>query len=109
MEFVKLPYEMQRVQSALHTKMIPEFLGQPEGYIEVGPEKWILPVKYMEFADKIYNFEARSDDVFICTFPRSGTTWTQEMIWLICNNFDYETAMNVPLGHSFGSRFPFLE
>jgi hypothetical protein len=79
--------------------------GQPDSYVQVGPEKWLLPDKFKFYADEIYNFEARSDDVYICTYPRSGTTWTQEMIWLICNDLDYETAKRITLNE----RFPFFE
>lgn len=82
--------------------MIKEFTAQSDGFVQVGSEKWILPTRYAEYAELIYNFEARPDDVFICTFPRSGTTWTQEMI---CNNLNYETAIEKELF----SRFPFLE
>lgn len=35
----------------------------------------------------------------------AGTTWCQEMVWLINNNFDYDTAKEIPLY----TRFPFLE
>ncbi|KAH1025604.1 hypothetical protein HUJ05_010297 [Dendroctonus ponderosae] len=35
----------------------------------------------------------------------SGTTWTQEMVWLLCNNLDFQTAAKVPLE----DRFKFLE
>lgn len=79
--------------------------GQPTGFVEIGPEKWILPDKFRRCADQMYNFEARSGDVYICTYPRSGTTWTQEMIWLICNDLDYETAEKITLNE----RFPFFE
>lgn len=64
-----------------------------------------MPDKYLKYADKIYNFQARADDVWIVTYPRSGTTWTQEMIWLICNDLDYETAQRIKLNE----RFPFFE
>lgn len=99
------PYNIQRFKGVIHEKLRKEFKGQPKGLVQVGPEKWILPQSYTDFAETIYNFEARSDDVFITTFPRSGTTWTQEMIWLICNDLDYETALKIPLN----SRFPYME
>ena len=79
--------------------------GQKSGYVEIGPEKWILPYSFLNSADKIYNFQARSDDVWVVTFPRSGTTWTQEMVWLICNDLDYKTAKTITLNE----RFPFFE
>jgi len=70
-----------------------KYLGQPN-IVKFGPENWFLPERYSDYAQKILDFKARPDDVFICTFPRSGTTWTQEMIWLICNDLDYETALS---------------
>jgi Sulfotransferase domain len=99
------PYSIRKLKGVIHNKLVDELKGQPGGLVQVGPEKWILPASYEDFAEQIYNFEARPDDVYICTFPRSGTTWTQEMIWLICNDLDYETAMKLPLNF----RFPFLE
>lgn len=71
----------------------------------MGPERFVLFSGYKKSSDIIYNFEARSDDVFVCTHPRSGTTWAQEMVWLICNDLDYETAR----GEVLNKRFPYLE
>ena len=34
-----------------------------------------------------------------------GTTWTQEMVWCIINNFDYKTAKGI----SLETRVPFFE
>ncbi|KAG6794945.1 hypothetical protein HZU73_09395 [Apis mellifera caucasica] len=63
-----------------------------------------LPKKYEDFAQIIENFEIRDDDVWICSFPKTGTTWTQEMIWCIANDLDFERA-KVRLSE----RFPFLD
>ena len=41
---------------------------------------------------EIYNLELRPDDVWIVTYPKCGTTWTQELLWLIMNNADFESA-----------------
>lgn len=60
---------------------------------------------FAKYAEEFYNFQARSDDIWIATFPRSGTTMTQELIWLIANDFDYERAKQEYLME----RFPFLE
>lgn len=78
------------------------FTAFSEGIAQVAPEKWTM---YERFADHIYIFEARSDDVWIYTIPRLGTTWAQEMIWLICNGLDCEKALN----DTIQARFSYFE
>jgi len=66
----------------------------------------IMPRKYVDKdLERIKNMEIFEDDIWIVTFPKCGTTWTQEMIWMINNNLDYEMSSKV----SLDERFPFLE
>lgn len=64
-----------------------------------------LPAQYKDFAEKIRNYEIRPEDVFVLGYPKSGTTWTQEMVWLLNNNCDFNKAKKV----SQMFRFPLLE
>lgn len=99
------------------------FLDPMGGMICVGPHNMVLPTRYRDVAEEIYNFEPREDDVWIATFPRSGrytqdkwffykfsstyilgTTVTQELIWLIANDLDFEGAREHLI-----VRFPYLE
>jgi hypothetical protein len=81
------------------------------GYVSLSDPKnpknnCVLIQKYAYFsAKKIKNFEVFDDDVWVISFPKCGTTWTQEMVWLLNNDLDYETALSV--GHE--RRFPFIE
>ncbi|XP_028981879.1 sulfotransferase 4A1 [Diachasma alloeum] len=59
---------------------------------------------YPNIADSIENLKIWDDDVWVCSFPKSGTTWTQEMVWCISHNLDFKGAeVNLT------TRFPFLE
>nr|XP_039254000.1 sulfotransferase family cytosolic 1B member 1-like isoform X3 [Styela clava] len=55
--------------------------------------------------EEALKFKIRDDDVFIATYPKSGTTWIQQIVWLICNNADINVDKDKPLS----SRIPFLE
>ncbi|XP_055708856.1 luciferin sulfotransferase-like [Phlebotomus papatasi] len=64
-----------------------------------------MPAKYRTSAQVIENFQVRPDDVWVVTFPKCGTTWTQEMVWQICNDLDYEKGNSTELHE----RFPFFD
>ncbi|XP_054160239.1 sulfotransferase 1B1-like [Oppia nitens] len=42
------------------------------------------------FLTKINNFEIRENDIWLATYPKSGTTWTEEILSLICNKGDID-------------------
>lgn len=55
-----------------------------------------LPESTCDIWDQIHNFQAREDDILIATFPKAGTTWTQEIVDLIMLNGDVERSMRAP-------------
>ncbi|XP_076630425.1 luciferin sulfotransferase [Colletes latitarsis] len=73
-----------------------------KGYITVNGV--CLPERFNKFSQAIEDFEVRDDDIWVCSFPKTGTTWTQEMIWCIANDLDFEGAKVL-----LPERFPFLE
>ncbi|CAG9773792.1 unnamed protein product [Ceutorhynchus assimilis] len=99
------PYEIKTIDPELNEQILKDFSGERTGFVQVGPKKWFFPSGYAKEAENYYNFELRPDDVIVATFPRSGTTWITEMVWLLCNDMDYEKAAEIPLV----TRFPFLE
>ncbi|XP_032675693.1 sulfotransferase 1C4-like [Odontomachus brunneus] len=93
-----LPEKMTR-------KMLTMFDGERTGWVQVSSQKWFFPYRYVEQGAEFYNFKIRPDDTWVLSYPRSGTTWTQELVWLLSNNLDFETSMKTFLSE----RFPFLE
>ncbi len=56
------------------------------------PSGLCMPRGYTDAQLKIYNFETRPDDVWVVTYPKCGTTWTQEIVWQMANGVDSELA-----------------
>lgn len=81
------------------------FVGERTGFVQVGPKKYFFPSGYAKEASNYYNFKVREDDVWIVTFPRSGTTLTQELVWMVANDLNYKRALEEQLV----DRFPFYE
>ncbi|XP_006884027.1 PREDICTED: sulfotransferase 1C1-like [Elephantulus edwardii] len=57
----------------------------------------LLPKDICKGWDKIWNFQARPDDLFIATYPKSGTTWTQEIMNMILHDGDVDKCNQKPL------------
>ncbi|XP_046448178.1 sulfotransferase 1B1-like isoform X1 [Daphnia pulex] len=81
------------------------FDGYPTGLVKSEPGGFVMPPTYGENAEKIYRMKPRTDDVWLLTFPKCGTTWTSELLWLLKNDCNFETAAKIQLH----SRAPFLE
>ncbi|XP_050663951.1 sulfotransferase 1C4-like [Leptidea sinapis] len=79
--------------------------GVKQNHVQVGPSKYYYPDIYRELGPKYYNFAIRPNDVFLISHPRSGSTWTQEMVWLINNDLNYETAKSIDVSR----RFPLMD
>ncbi|KAJ6648392.1 Luciferin sulfotransferase [Pseudolycoriella hygida] len=65
----------------------------------------IMPRAYEQFIESIWNINVYEDDTWVITYPKCGTTWTQEAVWQICNDVDIEGIGSTPLRQ----RFPFVE
>ncbi|XP_049841721.1 luciferin sulfotransferase-like [Schistocerca gregaria] len=96
----------EKLRSPLAVKFVSSVRGPlREDHVRVRPPGCVLPARYMRDARRILDLEVRPDDVWIVTLPKCGTTWSQEMVWLLMNDCDLEKAKQTPLTE----RFPFLE
>ncbi|KAL1491372.1 hypothetical protein ABEB36_011979 [Hypothenemus hampei] len=54
--------------------------------------KCLLINTFSEIEPKIKSATVKTDDVWLVSYPRTGSTWCQEMIWLIVNDLDFLQA-----------------
>uniref|UniRef100_A0A240PKM6 Sulfotransferase domain-containing protein n=1 Tax=Anopheles atroparvus TaxID=41427 RepID=A0A240PKM6_ANOAO len=69
----------------------------PAGERQRKPTHCVLTPQFVNEAERIHNLTVYEDDVWILSFPKCGTTWTQEMVWLVSHDLDYKTAAEVNL------------
>ncbi|XP_076034910.1 uncharacterized protein LOC143021359 [Oratosquilla oratoria] len=89
-----------------NARIMKDFPGQIDGLVRVQPGGWLLPTPYLELADKLYDFKFRESDVVVMTYPKCGTTWTQDIIWNMVNNPNSDNPL---ADESIKNRSPYLE
>ncbi|XP_066904899.1 luciferin sulfotransferase [Halyomorpha halys] len=99
------PYEINPVDKSLQEELMSDFKGERNGYVQVGPKKWFFPAAYTDHAEKFYSYPIRQEDVWVVTYPRSGTIVMEELVWLIVHDLDFDGQARV----SLDERFPFFE
>lgn len=100
----KLP-KYRVLDENLTKKMLADFKGERTGWVKVGEKGYFFPHRYTQQGEGFYKFKVRPSDTWVLSYPRSGTTWTQELVWLISNDLDFDTAKKRYLSE----RFSFLE
>lgn len=75
------------------TEVLDRAFHRKNSFIDAG-NGCILPYSYRDISDKVKNLKIRNDDVFLCSFPRTGSTWLQEILWLLGHDLDFEKAKN---------------
>lgn len=95
-----VPFEGE--DKELQKKFVPLY---EDGFVKIGEKKWSMPHSFIEKGPALYNMKPRPDDTWVVTYPRSGTTWTQELVWLLANDMDFQGAKS----QSLHFRFPFVD
>ncbi|XP_035442077.2 sulfotransferase 1B1-like [Spodoptera frugiperda] len=103
-QILPYPYEFYNISD--EEKSINEKLhAYPYEFLRVGPKGYLVSKIFKTDAANIYNLPLRSNDIFVTSYQRSGTTWTQELVWLLASDLNYEKALSTPLIE----RYSFLE
>ncbi|CAL7938171.1 unnamed protein product [Xylocopa violacea] len=71
---------------------LDKMFGVKTSFLRVQPGNCLLPPNFVFYGRKIRDMEIYEDDVWLVSYPRTGSHWAQEMVWCIGNNFDYENA-----------------
>ncbi len=87
-------------------KLLSRYKGRnPQDYILTNPGNYFMPKTYERYAERLSKFEIRDDDVFVLTWPKNGTTWTQELVWSLLNYDNIDNAKTI----SLHQRVPYFE
>ena len=70
------------------------------------PEMPLLPITSAETVEACRNLEVMEGDVFVCSYPKSGTTWTQN---LVCRLLVENIGMTLPEDWHLSHSAPFYE
>uniref|UniRef100_A0A0K2SY20 Sulfotransferase domain-containing protein n=2 Tax=Lepeophtheirus salmonis TaxID=72036 RepID=A0A0K2SY20_LEPSM len=70
----------------------------------VSCKDFYMPERFLEIKEEIESLEIRSDDLFLISYPKAGSTWCQEMVWQLKEGTNFEGGKR-----NLGERIPFLE
>uniref|UniRef100_A0A8C6Y3N5 Sulfotransferase n=1 Tax=Naja naja TaxID=35670 RepID=A0A8C6Y3N5_NAJNA len=65
----------------------------------------LLPKSTCNEWARIQCFQAKPNDILLCTYPKSGTTWIQEIVDMIQQDGDLQKCQRAPVHY----RHPFIE
>ena len=87
------PFKIRPLPDDVQKKIANDFLGYPNGLVSCNHWDFKLSATLTEeHMEELYNYPLDKRDVWVVTPPKCGTTWSQEMIWLLANDLDYEGA-----------------
>ena len=92
-EKVAFPFKIIPLQKELQASIARDFLGLPNGLASCNHWGFKLSATVAEAElEAAHSHPLDARDVWLVTPPKCGTTWTQEMVWLLANDLDYEAA-----------------
>jgi len=89
----EFPYKIRQLDAETNQRIAAAFEGQPNGLVVVN--HWgfkVCATSSAEDLHAVYNYPLDPRDVWLISPPKNGNTWSQEMIWLLANDLDYQGA-----------------
>jgi len=87
------PFKIINLDHEQQKRIAKDFLGYPNGLVSGNHWGFKLSATVTpEELEDLYNYPLDPRDTWVLGSPKCGTTWTQEMVWLLANDLDYEGA-----------------
>ena len=64
------------------------YLSQVRDLVRTSPPTLTFPRTFLTQLWRVREVKVREDDIWVVTPPKCGTTWLQDLTWLITNNAD---------------------
>ena len=64
------------------------YLSQVRDLVRTTPPTLTFPRAFLQQLWRVRKVQVRKDDIWVVTPPKCGTTWLQDLTWLITNNAD---------------------
>ena len=64
------------------------YLSQARDLVRTSPPTLTFPRAFLQQLWRVREVKVREDDIWVVTPPKCGTTWLQDLTWLITNNAD---------------------
>lgn len=100
----KLNVRFNIIPESLTPQFLKDFPNYYSGVAVSSPGGYFTSPEFAKYAEDFYNLKPRPDDVYVLTYPKCGTTWMQELVWLVLNDCDFEGSKL-----SLSIRAPFME
>ncbi len=75
-----------QVQSSAVTDTLSTVLGNVGNALDRAADRLADGARVARFLSERSRFRPRPDDIFVASYPRSGTTWTQFILYLLAGN-----------------------
>ena len=69
--------------------VLDRLFNKKDVFVQVNPGHVVLPKKFCDMSEAIQTMTVRPDDIWLVSYPRTGSTWAQEIVWLLCNDMDF--------------------